>query len=513
MRSISIILSLKDDFTKPVNKIAAKLGKTEKETAVLNRNIKKLENNLKNGLVNGFKTAAKSATAFTAAAVGGVTALLESTKELRSDLQRLNTNAITAGVSLDVTNAAMQELAKFSDETDSNVETLSNLLAAGFDNSTIMEAVDALSGGAIKFSDTLKIEGLADSLEETMATGAGVGQFSEMIERLGYNLDDFNEGLAAAKKNGTELNYVLDFLEKTGLSNVKKTFEETNPDLVAANKQSYVMKKRMAELAAALQPAVNRLLGLSSSGIRAGSVFDLLNKGIGSAANQLNEWNQDGTLDKWGKRADSVLSGVGSAISFVTGHLKEIIPVIGGVGAAVAALKIGTTIASIFSLTTPIGLVAVGIGAVVAAIGLLITHWGDLKKAGADALNFLQNKLDALAKGAAEVGTKIGNAINKVNPFKKDDKSNKPTTTKKNALGTSYFSGGQTQINERGGEIVDLPNGTRIIPHDLSEKQVNNSKQVTVNVTIQGNVIGNQEYVNELGALFSRKVIAALGNS
>lgn len=36
------------------------------------------------------------------------------------------------------------------------------------------------------------------------------------------------------------------------------------------------------------------------------------------------------------------------------------------------------------------------------------------------------------------------------------------------AKGTNYFAGGLAQINEKGGEIVDLPTGTRIIPHDKS---------------------------------------------
>lgn len=37
-----------------------------------------------------------------------------------------------------------------------------------------------------------------------------------------------------------------------------------------------------------------------------------------------------------------------------------------------------------------------------------------------------------------------------------------------NAKGTSNWAGGLTEINERGGELVDLPQGTRIYPHDKS---------------------------------------------
>lgn len=38
-----------------------------------------------------------------------------------------------------------------------------------------------------------------------------------------------------------------------------------------------------------------------------------------------------------------------------------------------------------------------------------------------------------------------------------------------NARGTENFEGGLTRINEEGGEIVNLPQGTQIIPHDLSK--------------------------------------------
>lgn len=37
-----------------------------------------------------------------------------------------------------------------------------------------------------------------------------------------------------------------------------------------------------------------------------------------------------------------------------------------------------------------------------------------------------------------------------------------------NASGTDFFRGGLTRINEEGGEILNLPRGTQIIPHDVS---------------------------------------------
>lgn len=80
------------------------------------------------------------------------------------------------------------------------------------------------------------------------------------------------------------------------------------------------------------------------------------------------------------------------------------------------------------------------------------------------------------------------------------------------ATGTPYWRGGYTRVNERGGEVMRLPSGTQIIPHDVSVKAAG-GRSVTVNVNIQGNVIGNREYTEQVGEYVGRKVLAALGNT
>ena len=77
------------------------------------------------------------------------------------------------------------------------------------------------------------------------------------------------------------------------------------------------------------------------------------------------------------------------------------------------------------------------------------------------------------------------------------------------ATGTPYFPGGPTRINEGGrGEIVDLPNGTRIIPHDVAKKSQGGTS-IVVHVTVQGNVIGNRQYMEQTGAYIAKKIMAA----
>lgn len=69
------------------------------------------------------------------------------------------------------------------------------------------------------------------------------------------------------------------------------------------------------------------------------------------------------------------------------------------------------------------------------------------------------------------------------------------------ALGTQYFKGGYAQINERGGEIVNLPNGSKVIPADKSNKMLSGGNQITVQINVQGNMIGNRQFADEMARI------------
>lgn len=69
-----------------------------------------------------------------------------------------------------------------------------------------------------------------------------------------------------------------------------------------------------------------------------------------------------------------------------------------------------------------------------------------------------------------------------------------------NANGTSNWRGGLTRINERGGEIVDLPSGTRIIPHDVSNRMVDQaagSGAMAVTIGFDSSTGGFAAYVRD----------------
>lgn len=132
-------------------------------------------------------------------------------------------------------------------------------------------------------------------------------------------------------------------------------------------------------------------------------------------------------------------------------------------------------------------------------------YFGIIKSVAESVLGWVQDKLqwagekiDAIKEGGAWL---YNNTVGRV-------------TAGNNATGTEYWKGGATYVNEnQRGEIINLPNGSQVIPHDESMKQLASSRgNVTVNVTVQGNVIGNEDFMDACGRHVTDKVMLAMGN-
>lgn len=82
-----------------------------------------------------------------------------------------------------------------------------------------------------------------------------------------------------------------------------------------------------------------------------------------------------------------------------------------------------------------------------------------------------------------------------------------------NANGTNYWQGGPTIVGEYGPELVNLPRGSSVNTNAQTQRELSGSG-TTVNcpITIQGNVIGNQEFIDEVGSAISGQVQLALAN-
>ena len=195
------------------------------------------------------------------AAIGtAAIASVPATEELRSDLSKLDNAARDSGVSVDAARQAWQDFTVATDEADSSVEAVANLLAAGFDESSLQRAMEGITGAYLKFPDTLKIESLADSLQETLATGEATGQFAELIDRLGGSTKAFNEKLQSAATDSEKMALALQFLNDNGLNANYEAWKKNNEELVAHKDATIEFQEQYAKLAEELLPIITLIL-------------------------------------------------------------------------------------------------------------------------------------------------------------------------------------------------------------------------------------------------------------
>ena len=191
-------------------------------------------------------------------------ATVPATEELRGDLSKLDNNARTAGVGVDAAREAFKAFTVATDETDSSVEAVSNLLQAGFTESNLQKAVEGLTGAYLAFPETLKIESLADSLQETLATGSATGQFGELLDRLGIGAENFSAGLSQITDEASRQQYVLDTLVNTGMTDYYNNWIQMNPILTESKDANLDLMESMSELAATIQPIVTDITQLAT---------------------------------------------------------------------------------------------------------------------------------------------------------------------------------------------------------------------------------------------------------
>ena len=634
---INTVLTLKDEMSGGLvaaAKAAKKSGKNIDDSMMqATRKVVAFKDKSVKALTDFANKSVKVAGAAVAGLAAGFVALDGATEEYRVAQGKLNAGFQAAGFSADVARKSYRNFYAILGDTDTATEA-SQLLANMAKNEEEVTKWTRIAAGVHgTFGDSLPIEGLVESANETARTGKVTGVFADALNWVGIMEDDFNAKLEKTTDVSKRNQLIMDTLSKT-YDKAADSFYANNQQVVNARRNHATLDEMLAKVGDTSSKVKNQLWVLAGAAedgsIRSGSALDWVQK----KADALTDWlsNLDlsnlkkqfdekfaQTLQKAGDavqwcrdNSDTLIatlkvlagmwavkkvldfnSGLTNSISTIGGAITTLLTmtgVLGGQAAATGTATVAQTGLNTAMAANPIGAVILAIEALIAVGVLLYKNW-DTIKAGAQSLwnkfkdvsirignafSGAFNKVKSAAKTALEwVGNKLswlndkiesipilgslykgakgvlGDAIEWVDNATTGNRSGTSTGTTQTttrskttttagpvktttsttttipkptpssllslpglgkATGTPYWRGGLTRVNERGGEIMNLPSGTQIIPHDVSVKAAG-GRSVTVNVTIQGNVIGNREYTEQVGAYVGRKVLAALGNT
>lgn len=356
----------------------------------------------------------------TAVAAVGAAALatIPATEEFRESMSKLEANVMEAGTSMEKAKESFKQFNAVSGEVDSSVEALSNLLQAGFTDHQLAVAVDALSGAVVRFPDTLKIESLADSLQETIATGSATGQFAELLDRVGIGADNLSKAMEGVTSETDRQNLALSALASTGLAESYEAWAQENQVLVESRNSQIELQEQMSQLAEAIMPLATRVTELAtnflnwfnslSSGSKTAivafaAILAAISPVSGAISTLSNIMSHASTIFTTTNVKILIVVAAIAALSMVIAKLadawsnmngiEKVAAVLGVVAAAAftAAVAVGA-----FQSAATLGIAALAIAAGIAAVVLAINS----AQARAQELSNSANQIPKLADGA-----------------------------------------------------------------------------------------------------------------
>ena len=573
---INTVLTLKDEMSGGLvaaAKAAKKSGKNIDDSMMqATRKVVAFKNKSLTALGDFAKKGVKA----TGAAVAGLTAafvaLDGATEEYRVAQGKLNAGFQTAGFSADVARKSYRNFYAILGDTDTATEA-SQLLANMAKNEEEVTKWTRIAAGVHgTFGDSLPIEGLVESANETARTGKVTGVFADALNWVGIMEDDFNAKLEQTTDVSKRNRLIMDTLSTT-YDKAANSFYANNQQVINARRNHATLDETLAKVGDTSSKVKNQLWVLAGAAddgsIRSGSALDWVQQkavafGAWVEGLDLSELKQQfdenftqglqragDAMDWCREHADGLKTGVkllavafglvklaqfnqsvAGGASALLGMGKTVLTmtgVLGGQTAATGAATAAQTGLNAAMSANPVGAVILLIEGAIAVGVLLYKNWDTVKAKAGEVWTSIKTAFggirDSITGAFSAAKNKVAGffswldqKIESVPILGSIYKGGKNAVSwiadrlDGNAMGTPYFSGGLTRVNERGGEIMNLPSGTQIIPHDVSVKAAG-GRSVTVNINIQGNLIGNREYTEQVGEYVGRKVLAALGNT
>ena len=200
------------------------------------------------------------------AIVGGIKELgdaimgvVEDTAEYRKIMGTLEISSERAGYTAQQTADVYRTLQSVLGDTQTAATTTANLQAIGLAQEDLITVTNAAIGAWATYGDSIPIDGLSESINETIQAGKVTGTFADVLNWAGTSEDDFNAKLEAANGTTERANIVLQELKSQGLDQAGKAWQDANEDVVALNEATERWDGAMAQLGETLTPAATAI--------------------------------------------------------------------------------------------------------------------------------------------------------------------------------------------------------------------------------------------------------------
>lgn len=292
-------------------------------------------------------------------------------------------------------------------DTQTAATTTANLQALGLEQQDLINITKGAIGAWATYGDSIPIDSLAESINETIRVGQVTGTFADMLNWAGTSEDAFNEKLANCSSESERAKLVLQEMANQGLIGAADAWNANNKNLVDANLAQENYNKTMAELSETIMPLFTTVMQIVTE--------------IVKLFTQLPEPIQLGIV----------------AILGIISLLSGLAPIITAIGMASGGAAVGT--GALSTTLLPIAGVVLGIIAAITALILVIQNWGaitdwigqkwdelkqwasnlweGIKASWNEGIENVKNKLDSWAQGVADT---FSNALNSISQWISD---------------------------------------------------------------------------------------------
>ncbi|MBS5369401.1 MAG: hypothetical protein KHY19_08055 [Coprobacillus cateniformis] len=191
--------------------------------------------------------------------VSSLSDMAEESKENIKIMSSLETSSKLAGYSATETSETYKQLYGVLGDNQTAATTTANLQALGLEQDKLRQITEGAIGAWAKYGDSIPIDGLAESINETVKTATVTGNFADVLNWAGTNEDDFNAKLQKANSTSERANIVLQELTKQGLIKSADAWRENAGALVDANEAQAEFEQATSQLSQVVLPITSKI--------------------------------------------------------------------------------------------------------------------------------------------------------------------------------------------------------------------------------------------------------------